>query len=482
MNLLLVNTPINMQETLGRFSAIYDDMKMVPTGIGYLAAHVREGGINVRILDQYSELLTMDKVFELIEEFKPDLIGYSATTPNYAAAIDFIRRVKKTYPKIPSVVGGYHPSILYNETLQEDAVDFVVRDEGEYTLLELCRMIEAGKNDFASIRGLSYKTADGAKHNPKGERINLDTLPFPAYDLLPMRLYSSPSYTKFASPVYQMIASRGCPYTCTYCINAEMDVSALYRKRNVRLVVDEMEYLLNQFGARQIQFWDPIFPLGRKHALEFCEELIKRGLHKKLVWNCTTRADILTEDMVDAMVASGCRGIGFGLESGVPELLISVKKKSNLEKVRQACSICRRKGLVVAASFIIGFPGETAKMTQQTIDFAKSLDIHYAQFSIMVPYPGTPLYNELVAKGDVAPDRDNQFIRYNQSVGLTDQDPVYIPAGRTIKEMKDAQKSAYTQFYLRPKMVFMHLPHVTVDKIGMMVKSFFAILRLAFSR
>ena len=193
-----------------------------------------------------------------------------------------------------------------------------------------------------------------------------------------MHLYSSPSYTKFAKPVYQMIASRGCPFSCSYCINAEQNVSARYRRRNVKQVVDEMEHLVERYGARQIQFWDPIFPLGRRHAFEFCEEIIRRSLHKKICWNSTTRAESLTEDMIEIMVASGCKGIGFGIESGVPELLRSVNKKFDLEQVRKVCRMACRHGLMVLSGFILGFPGETREMTQKTIDFAKSLDLHYA--------------------------------------------------------------------------------------------------------
>lgn len=483
MKLLLVNTPIDVPGILGKFSRIYDDLKMVPTGIAYLAAFVRQAGIEVRILDQYAECLPLDHISQRIAEFAPDLIGYSATTPNYFAAITMLREVRKRHPGIKTVMGGQHPSIFAEVTLGNAEVDFVIRDEGEHSLLALCRAIGSGSSDYAGIPGLSYKTTAGViMHNEKTAQVDVNALPFPAYDLLPMRLYSSPSYTKFATPVYQMIASRGCPYHCTYCINAELNIAAKYRRRQVDSVLDEMELLVNQYGARQVQFWDPIFPLGHAHAQEFCDKLMERGLHKKIVWNSTTRAETLRPETIKLLAQAGCKGLGFGIESGVPELLDSVKKKFDFDKVRDICRLARREGMVVTGAFILGFPGETRAMSRQTIDFAKSLDIHYAQFSIMVPYPGTPLYRELEAKGEIQPADEKDFSRFNQSIGLTENKPIFIPKGRTEAELKNLQRQAYTEFYFRPIMVWRHLPHLRRDTLLGALRSFVAVGRLMAQR
>ncbi len=482
MKLLLINTPINLQDTLGNFSPIYDDIKMIPSGIAYLASFVRNAGIEVQILDQFAESLSMGKVIKYIEGFSPDLIGYSATTPNFSAAVGFAEEVKIKFPGIPSVMGGYHPSVCPEQTLKYKAIDFVIRDEGEMPLLELCKRLETGNEDYGGIAGLSYKTAGGIVHNKKVPPVDVDALPFPSYDLLPMSLYSSPSYSKFASPCYQMIASRGCPFACSYCINAELNVAAKYRRRKAELVVSEMELLVSRFGARQIQFWDPVFPLGHDHAMLFCEEVMRRGLHKKIIWSSTTRAETLTEETVRTMAEAGCKGLGFGIESGVQELLESVNKKVDFDKVRRICRAARKRGIVVTGAFIIGFPGETPEMTAQTVAFAKSLDIHYAQFSIMIPYPGTPLYHDLKDKGEIPDIDDGEFIRYNQNIGMTDVEPIYIPKGRSAQELKSSQRRAYRDFYLRPRTVRMHLPHIKLTTLGQKIKSFLAIVRLCYDR
>ncbi len=436
----------------------------------------------MRILDQFAESLPMDRIVGYIEQFSPDLIGYSVTTPNYSASIELSREIKKKFPQIHSVMGGYHPSVCPEQTLSCESVDFVIRDEGEQSLLALCEALNSRRKRYDNIPNLSFKTTAGQNHNEKASNVNVNELPFPAYDLLPMRIYSSPSYTKFASPVYQMIASRGCPYSCKYCINAGYNVAGKYRRRHISSVLDEMEHLVSKYDAKQIQFWDPIFPLGKKNALEFCQELRNRGLHRKIVWNSTTRAELLDQETIEAMVHSGCKGVGFGIESGVPELLKSVNKKFNFDKIRDICRIARKSGLVVSAGFIIGFPGETKKMTQQTIDFAKSLDLHYAQFSIMIPYPGTPLYHDLKEKGEIPDTDEGEFIRYNQNIGMTDVEPIYVPKGRSAQELKSSQRRAYRDFYFRPRMVRMHLPHVKLTTLGQKIKSFLAILRLYYDR
>ncbi|MBN1292897.1 MAG: cobalamin-dependent protein [Candidatus Latescibacteria bacterium] len=479
MRLLLINTPIERENILGQFNQIYDDLKMVPIGLAYLASVARKNGIEVKILDQYAECISMPSIEKMIKDFSPNLIGFSSTTPNYFAAINMVRHLKRVFPDIKTVMGGQHPSIFPDKVLKNDEVDYVIRDEGEYSLVALCNAIQNSNYNLAHIDGLSYKDSTGKTvHNKQSASVVLDDLPWPAYDLLPMHLYSSPSYTRFALPVYQMSASRGCPNQCTYCINAELNIAAKYRRRNIDDVLDEMEMLVNQYDAKQIQFWDPIFPLGKTYTFEFCEKLIERGLNKKIVWNSTTYAEFLSEELITVMARSGCKGLGFGIESGVPELLKSVNKKVNFNHLREMCRIARKKNIVVAGAFILGFPGETRDMTQQTIDFAKSLDIHYAQFSIMVPYPGTPLYKELHEKGEIVDSGEDDYVRYNQSIGLTDLEPIYISKGRNWEELKAMQKQAYTQFYFRPRLFLMHIPHLRPQLFLRMIKSFLAVVGL----
>jgi magnesium-protoporphyrin IX monomethyl ester (oxidative) cyclase len=240
-----------------------------------------------------------------------------------------------------------------------------------------------------------------------------------------------------------------------------------------------MEMLIDKYNARQIQFWDPIFPLGEKHAAAFCEGVIRRGLHKKIIWNSTTRAETLTEETIKLMAKAGCKGLGFGIESGVQELLQSVGRRQDLEKIRRACTLSKKNGIVVVGAFIIGFPDETREMTQMTIDYAKSLDIHYAQFSIMIPYPGTPLYQKVKERGELLGVDEQDFVRYNQNVGLTDFEQVFVPKGRTATELKAMQKQAYVQFYLRPRQILMLLRTLTIPKIISRLPSLLAILRLA---
>lgn len=477
MKVLLINTPINLADTLGKFSSIYNSMKMVPIGLASVGGFLREQGIEVSILDQYTECLSLDEVESRIADFGPGIIGYSATTPNYYAAINFARAIRQRFPDIPTVFGGHHPSALPTETLVEDCVDYVIRDEGEHTLHELALALEAG-GPLETIHGLSFMRGGECVHNPPRAPLDVDAIPFPAYDLLPLHDYDSPSYFKFASPTYHMHATRGCPFRCSYCINADLAVSVKYRRMAISRVVDQMEMLVDQYGARQLQFCDPMFPLSPKHGIEFAEEIMRRGLHRKVVWNISTRPDILNEEMVNAMAKAGCRGVVFGIETNVPELLAGVHKQFDIDRVREGCRLCRKAGMVVSAGFILGFPGETKEMSQQTIDFSKSLDIHYAQYSILVPYPGTPLYKELKAAGKIDSEREKDYAAYNQNIGNTDLKQVYVPEGRSGDELKACQRRAYREFFLRPKVVWMHLPHITLQRIGGLMSGLLAILKI----
>jgi len=179
------------------------------------------------------------------------------------------------------------------------------------------------------------------------------------------------------------------------------------------------------------------------------------------------------------MAKAGCKGLGFGIESGVQELLLSVGKKQQLEDIRRSCKLARKYGIVVGGGFILGFPDETKEMTQMTIDYAKSLDIHYAQFSIMVPYPGTPLYKQLKDNGELLSEDEQDFARYNQNVGLTELEPIFVPKGRTSDEIKKVQKSAYVQFYFRPRQAWMILQTLSINQILERIPSLLAIIKLS---
>ncbi len=389
------------------------------------------------------------------------------------------RRSAAAFPIFRWSWGGYHPSILPEETLEEPYVDYVLRDEAELGLAGLCHFI-GGREDISlsDIPNLSYRNADGKfAHNPPAPLIDVDTLPWPKYDLLAMDRYSSPAYTLFDKPVFQINAARGCPYKCSFCSQ-----SVKYRKRDVADVVDEIEFLIEKYGARQIHIIDPIFPLGRKHALAFSAEMIKRGVNQKIVWNATTRPEFLTEEIIHALRDAGCKSLGFGIESGVSEILRDINKKSDLDKIRKVCTIAYKAGMVVSATFIIGFPGETEAMTRQTIDYAKSLDIHYVQFSVLTPYPGTEMYNQLKAAGELEDLSVKDYRSYNQNIGNTGYEPAYVPKGRTGDELKAWQRRAYKEFYLRPRMVWMHLPHLRWRTFGIMLKSAFSVLRSLFHR
>lgn len=473
---LLVNSPINTEGVLGRFSGIRNTLNMIPTGLAYIASSLEEHGIEVSLCDAYARELSSDDIANFVEVRNPLIVGIGATTTNIKTVFAIAQAIKSKRPMQKIVLGGIHPSTLPEETLSHPAVDFVIREEGEYALIELYQAL-LNSNDFSGIKGLSYKQGGTLFHNPLGSPIpDLDRLPLPAYHLLPMERYSAPPYMLIKKPVFQMIASRGCPYSCVFCVNAVKYASQKYRSRDLDKVIDEMEMLHEKYRARQIMFWDPNFPLNKKQALSFSEKIIARGLQRKFIWVSTPRVETIDEEVASELYRCGCRALGFGIESGSERLLKSIGKTFTRAQVEYSVRAASEAGIITVGSFILGLPEESPIETQETVDFAKSLDLDFAQFSLLVPYPGTPLYERLKAEG-----RINSFNwdSFNQSVGLSDNEPVFVPEGYSAKLLAKAHRDAYRQFYFRWKLFGRHARRLkSFDRLALYFHSALALCRL----
>lgn len=475
-SVFLINSPIKSDKVLGRFQALRDTLNMVPSGIAFLAAVLEKNGIAVSICDAYALNLSKEEILARIEKENYDLVGIGATTTNINTVLEIVEFIKGKRSVQKIVLGGIHPSAMSNETLKHPGVNFIIREEGEYALLNLCRALESG-GDLSEVAGLSYKENGKIIHNEIDLPIqNLDKLPFPSYHLLPMEKYSAPAYMFLRKPVYQIVASRGCPYGCTFCINANKYRAKKYRSRSIDNVIDEILLLKNKYGAREIMFWDPHFPLSKKQALEFAEKMAESGLSKHIVWTSTTRVEIMDKEIAEKLYESGCRVLGFGIESGSEKLLKNVNKVINLEEARKAVRETSKAGIITVGSFMLGLPNETAEDSRRTIEFAKELDLDFAQFSIFIPYPGTPLYESLNKEGKI---KNGDWDLFNQSVGLSDKEPPYVPDGYSSKELSLMQRKAYREFYFRGKMFFRHLKNMkSLDTIPIYFNSLRVLLGL----
>ncbi|MEE9175676.1 MAG: radical SAM protein, partial [Thermodesulfobacteriota bacterium] len=353
-----------------------------------------------------------------------------------------------------TVLGNIHPTLLPRETLGDNTTDFIVRGEGEETFIELLNVLSNSKNnhDFSKIKGLSYRDGNTVVNNPDRECItDLDHLPYPAWHLFPIEKFNNlPLHWMIKKPCFIMMFSRGCPYRCTFCSL----ISQKPRYRKPKYVVDEMLFLAEQYGAKQIIFMDAAFSLNKKKVIELCNEMIKRGVPKKLVWLCETRVNHVDQEMLDKMYEAGCRRIAFGIESGVQSLLNDVKKGFTLDQARSAIRMCKKAKIETITFFMLGLPNETRDLSMKTIAFAKELDPDFAKFNLTVPYPGTKLYEDAVEDGTL---KSMDWTYFMSNIAMTSYEPVYIPKNMTKTDLLEIQKIAIKQFYLRPRIIFRHI-------------------------
>ena len=339
-----------------------------------------------------------------------------------------------------------------DEISASNDVDIVVRGEGDITLLELVKAIH-NQNNWKDIKGISYTRNGKVIHNPNRELISdLGALSFPKWDLFPLELYSYPPHWVIASPLYPIMASRGCPFQCTFCSLKVM--GRLHRIRSVGNVIAEIEQLISDYNARQIMFMDATFPMKKAWVMELCNELIARKINRKIIWGGETRINGVNLDILKMMKAAGCQRLFFGIETGVQKLLNHVKKGFTLEQVEETIKWCKEAGIETVGYFMLGLPGETRELSLQTIEFAKSLDLDFTKFGVTVPYPGTELFDEALAEGTLT---STDWEKYTSFSTMTSFDPIYVPREMTPEELRRVHRQAYRSFYFRPKIVWKQL-------------------------
>ena len=377
MRVLLINPPTS--NLYAQFGA-----DMPPLGLAYLAGILRKAGHGVRIVD----LAVKPKGLKQIDLEKFDLVGISADTPRFPVAIDIAKEIKNQGKKV--VMGGYHVTFMDEEPLKTGFVDYVVRGEGEEVLLNLVNKL-AANNDIKEIPGISYKHGESIVRNRNAAPPhNLDSLPFPARDLLPLQQYHT---TLGGMPAMNLITSRGCPFNCYFCASSRFG-GLKWRARTPASIVDEIEHIKSNFGYRAFVFMDDNFTLDPQRVMNFADELDKRNLN--IIWWCFSRADTIAENepLVRRMAESGANTVFLGLESGSENILEDYNKKVKLAQERKAVALLRKYRINVYGAFILGAIHETKQMVSNTIRWAKELQPTIAQFSILTPYPGTALFQQ----------------------------------------------------------------------------------------
>jgi anaerobic magnesium-protoporphyrin IX monomethyl ester cyclase len=377
MKILLTN-PTN----IGGFRAV--GLHFPPMGLLYLGAYLEREGYQVEIRDFCTP-------GEKPDYSHYDLVGISTDTTRHLKAMEIARQANEAGCTV--VMGGPHPCYVDKEVLASPLVDFIVHGEGEVTLLELVRALEAGGKDWEGIQGLSFqRDGEVVRTLPRPFIRDLDSLPVPARHLIDMDLYHK---TKFGErAITPVVTSRGCPLKCNFCSSSSF-FGIRWRARSADAVVEELEELHNRHGFGAVAFVDDNFTLSPERVVAISEGIIRKGLD--IWWWNMSRAETIVqnEEMLRVMKRAGAKTIYIGVESASPQTLAELGKRMDLNTVIKAVEVLKRHGFEIFASYILGSPRDNARDIRETIRFAKRLDTNVAQFSILTPYPGTALYEEL---------------------------------------------------------------------------------------
>jgi radical SAM superfamily enzyme YgiQ (UPF0313 family) len=408
-------------------------------GIAYLGAIAEKANHQVNVIDCQAEHLTTETFKQRISKEKPDVIGITATTLLYNSAKNILLAAKEEHPNTITMMGGSHVSFWDENALNEcPAIDIIVRREGEITFKELLERLQ-NKQSYANVLGITYRGADGKIMRTEERPFlhDLDVLPSPAYHLLPID-----AFHRMGKTIFPLVTSRGCVQWCDFCSTVRM-FGRGYRIRNPHRVIDEMEMLHNKYGESQFTFYDDAFTINRQHTLAMCSDIEARKLDVE--WDCETRVDAVDKELLERMHKAGCITVWFGVESGSEKILGKMHKKINRDQVRDAFKVAQKVGLMTIASSVIGFPGETEETAWETVNFINSLNPDDIGCYIATPYPGTPMYEEVVRNGWL---RVTDFDKYDTAT------PTFETPELGMDKIREIKYKAHQKFYLRPSYVF----------------------------
>jgi anaerobic magnesium-protoporphyrin IX monomethyl ester cyclase len=379
-----------------------------PLGLLYIATVLRNDGVDVKISD---EIVGDDSLYSF-NEFKPDLVGITVTTPLFERAKVLTKIFQEMGSKV--LLGGPHISSVPDDSIRESGADAVIIGEGEFTACELCK-----EKDWNKVDGIIFKyNGNFKKTSPRKLIENLDSIPIPDRSFLDLSKYKNDE--EFGFPIkgndvlMRLFTSRGCPFPCTFCCSFKL-FGRKVRFRSAENIFKEIEYLTKGFKTRHVMFMDDTFTLKEDIVQELCNKFISMKLD--LRWACFARVGLKPETL-KIMRSSGCQLIGYGVESGSQKVLKNVKKNTTPEQIMDSFKNTRNAGIDSKAFMIVGLPGEDETEFRISVDFAKKLNPPFMWLSIFYPLPGTEAYELVKNQGKLSDSNKVSYFQSDDSVLL----------------------------------------------------------------
>ena len=431
-------------------------------GIASIAAYLLSKGIETYVIDSTD----MNVIRASLKQYSADIVGIPAFTFEIGDAAATARLVKEVLPDAQIIVGGPHPTALPVETLKEfDEFDIAVIGEGERTVEELCTV-----SDLSNVTGIAFRNGTEIKVTRSGEIFDsLDEIPSPAwndFDFSKRTVWVEEFNRKV--PYLPVESSRGCPFPCIFCFRV---TGKSVRYRDPKKVADEVERLTERFGQIKFYFVDGTFGIHKKFASELCDEFIRRSLPEKVVWDASSRVDVVDKELLIKMKNAGCIQLGFGIESGDDKMLKIMGKNFTTADVKEAIDMCLDAGIQVGGNFILGYPHETRESIKQTIKFAKKLPIDTTNFAIMVPFPGTEVREMAERNMGGLKILTNDWRYYGKQIGAT------LELNQLSQEdLQWYQTRAYLEFYLTPRRIIFFIKGLTFYRVWYGVRRLFKLI------
>lgn len=443
MSVILINPPAHNNQTYIREGRCMQATSSwgslwMPISLAYTAAYLRKYQIPVRLIDCQADNLNLDKLLDEVGTFNPKVVVINTGFPSIKGDILTLSTIKNSYPEISTVALGMYPTLLKSKMLEEySEVDYGIVGEPEWVAKNLVTALE-NNLPLNSIRGLVYRNNGRISVNESQvfEQNDINDLPFPARDLLNNGAYRHVARKELFTHIN---IARGCIYKCTFC-NAPKYYGANFRKRDIESIISEISHCVNDFGIKMFVFWSEEYTLDSDFAENLADALIQSSL--KITWFARARVDNVNIQVLTKMKASGCAGISLGIESSDANIHKLTKKGISIPQISKAINLCKEVGIKTTGHFVFGLPGDTYESASNTIRFAKTCGIDYAQFYCAVPYPGTKFGEEAAKKGWVT---IHDYSKFQLAESVT--------ANSTLNpdEIMHLRHKAYKEFYSQPR-------------------------------